>query len=324
MREPNRHESGRLSEAPPLEPLGRRKGPARAQGSAAAGALYRGVAIGLGDRARTRASRRRAGLGAGVLLASLAVASAVSPLGRPLRGMAGEALEALHLGQAEVLVRGNEYLAAADVVRAAGLAERVPFFRVDLGEASRRLESHPRLRSARATRRLDGKIVLRVEERRPVALLPLHRPVEVDGEGRLLPPLLDGAVADLPLVQGLAAPVHGRVRDADWGRAVAWMEALGAPSIRLLPRVSEIDVRDARATVLVLAPDGTRVLLPGERTDSRRLAALCIVLADLEEKRLAAETIDCRAARMVVVRPRAGPARERGRSNATPKTDRVS
>lgn len=308
---------GRLSEAPRLAPLGdRQKGAARAQGLQTGASLYRGAALWAPDPRRVRA-RRRAGVGLAVLVAGLAgFFLVVSPLGGAARSTLAVWAERVHLGEAAVAVRGNEFLSEADVRRAAGLGERASYFGADLDAARERLASHPRVRDAGASRRWDGKIVLEIEERMPVALLPRRRPVEVDAEGRLLPPLAEGAVADRPIVRGLRETAKGVLADPDWERALAWMEALAAPEIQLLGRLSEIDVGDDGMTRLVLSPRGTRVLLPAETTDRTRLAALRIVLADLKGKNLEAETIDCRAARMVVVRPFAS-----SKSSDTEKAD---
>ena len=307
-----------LSEAPRLAPLGdRRKGPARPRGLRTGDSLYRGEAIRMRDPRRTR-RRRRAGLVAAALAALLAgLAAALSPLGAAARRAFAGWAERAHFGEAMVLARGNEFLSETDVRRVAGLGERASFFGADLEAAREQLASHSRVRTAAVSRRWDGKIVLRVEERQPVALLPRRRPVEVDAEGRLLPPLAEGAVADRPIVRGLDEPSKGMLTDPAWARALAWMEALAAPEIQLLGRLSEIDVGEDGWTQLVLSPRGTRVLLPAEITDRTRLAALRIVLADLKGKNLEAETIDCRAARMVVVRPFGS-----SRPAATEKADR--
>ena len=306
----------RLSEAPRLAPLSdRRKGPARAEGLRTGTSLYRGAAIRTADPGRRRRRRRLAALliaGAG---AAFLVAAMVSSFGRPLRDRLAAWAEAAHVGQAQVVTHGNEFLSEADVRKAAGLEERVSYFGADLDAARTALGEHPRVRAAAVARRWDGKIVLRVEERKPVALLPHRRPVEVDAEGRILPALAEGALADRPIVRGLDAPRKGLLEDPDWVRALAWMQALAAPEIQLLSRLSEIDVGEDGVTRLVLSPHGTQVLLPAMTTDRTRLAALRVVLADLKGKNLEAETIDCRAARMVVVRPFAS-SRPRGTEKA--------
>jgi cell division protein FtsQ len=285
---------------------------------------YRGGAIRRGDRLRRRRERRRAALLA--LAASTLAAGwlAALPAGRPLCASLARAAAALHLGQAQVVVRGNEYLAVEECLAAAGLGERVPYFGADLGTARSKLAAHPRIQRARVARRLDGRVEVEIEERRPVALLASPRAVEVDAEGRLLPPLVAGSVADLPMVRGVGMPAAGRVQGARWARAVSWLRALEGRGVRLLPRISEIDVRDARSTLLVLVAAGTRVRLPAEPGEER-LSALSIVLADLEAKCVVAEEIECRTDRMVVVRPRAGPDASAGAARtARRNTEQVS
>jgi hypothetical protein len=265
----------------------------------APGRLYQGAGAAIThERAGTR--RRWIVLAAVGAVVLAGVGYALLPrLAAPL----GRTLAALPMWSAPVQVAGNEYLSTEEVRKAAGLGERAAFWSVDLDSVRARLVRRPRIRDARVTRRLDGAVRIEIDERLPIALLSLSRLTEVDRDGRALPALARGAVPELPVVCGLAAPKRGKVSAAHLGRALRWIEALGAPEVGLGGRVSEVDVTSGERTEVVLAPEGVRLLLPREPERRDALVALRVVLADLQAKGRTAETIDCRAEGVAVVRP---------------------
>jgi hypothetical protein len=266
--------------------------------------FYQGAA--LGGRYRKPLPRK---LAVGILTAAvLAVAAiaAISGVGEKLWRQVGVLAAGLHIGEAEVVVDGNRYLSDEEVLAAAGLEQHVSFFDVDLDSAAASLEASTRVKRVQLERRFNGKIRVRIEERIPVAVIGGRDISEVDREGLVLPPLVAGAVADVPVIRGLDAPRKGTVEDADFHRALDWLDALAEPGIGLSGRISEIDVQGSGETRIILDPDGTPVLLPANPGSLESLCALRVVLADLESRSIKAVRIDCRADGMVVVRPAPG------------------
>jgi cell division protein FtsQ len=204
-------------------------------------------------------------------------------------------------------VRGTHYLDAAAVTRIAGLAEGQDLFALDLTRARQRLLMHPRIARAEVTRRLPRGLSVRVEERVPVLLVRHGVPWEMDSCGVLLQPLASGVTADVPLLDGLEAgtlPAGAQLGGPRVERALAWVAALDGRELRLAGQVSELDVRDPRATSLLLM-DGTRVLAPAWPPEPRPLSALRVVLADLHQRGVAAREVDVRFDNQVIVRPAA-------------------
>lgn len=70
-----------------------------------------------------------------------------------------------------VAVLGNQRLSATAVAQASGVAPDSIATRLDTKQIARTLERHPLIGSARATVLPDGQLIVRVEERNPVALL---------------------------------------------------------------------------------------------------------------------------------------------------------
>ena len=206
----------------------------------------------------------------------------------------------------QVEVRGTTYLSESEVRALAGLDRPVDFLRADLARAERRLARAPRLESAHVGRELPRRIVIRVVERRPVCVVRAGRLLECDPWGVILPSLVSGVVADVPLVTGVRvrdARPGQRVEDPAFARALRHLAALGRPEIGLAHPVSGVDVSDPDRTVVTLGPDGIDVILPADPPGDRQLSALRVVLADLASRGLSASTIDLTGEDVIPVHP---------------------
>lgn len=168
-----------------------------------------------------------------------------------------------------------------------------------------RLLSSPWVREASLRRALPATIEVRITERVPMA-------VARSGDSLLL---IDeqGAIVDefgpryrsldLPIVEGLMER-DGKEAAADEARIALVSEALvSLRDARLLDRVSQLDVHDARNVAVMLMHDATRLLLGRERFGERVQAYL-----DMKDRlsRMVAqvESVDLRFENRVYVRPR--------------------
>ncbi len=203
-------------------------------------------------------------------------------------------------------VKGAVYLSEAEVRAAAGLKKPIDFLRVDLSRAKKKLEKSPRVQSATIERTWPRGVLIRVEERAPAALVRAGRMLETDRDGRILPAVASGVLADAPVVSGVTvkdAKAGAKITDPRFARALRHLAALARPEVGLQQPVSQVDVADARTTVVTLAPDGIDVLLPAEPAALRTLSALRVVLADLSSRGLSASRVDLRGDQVVAVRP---------------------
>lgn len=99
-----------------------------------------------------------------------------------------------------VRVEGTRYLTEEEVREVAAVPADANLWD-DVEPVAARVRAHPLVRDVRVSRRLPGTLVVRVEERQPVALVPTPTLEPVDRDGRLLP--LDPAVhrLDLPVIR---------------------------------------------------------------------------------------------------------------------------
>jgi cell division protein FtsQ len=170
------------------------------------------------------------------------------------------------------------------------------------------LRAHPVVRDATVERVFPTGLRIRVEERRPVALVESGTLRPATDRGEVLPVDPAHARVDLPLVR-VDARADAAVADAQ--RLTLLREAghLARMDPALVSRVSEIRSAGAHDVLLVLGQPSVELLLPPAATPER-LRQLRAVLEDLEQRAAAAGgtqpgrpvRVDVRFADQVVVR----------------------
>ncbi|HSG07863.1 MAG TPA: FtsQ-type POTRA domain-containing protein [Longimicrobiales bacterium] len=167
-----------------------------------------------------------------------------------------------------------------------------------------RLAPHPMVKAARVRRRMPGTLLVSVEERRPVALVPTPTLEPVDEEGRRLP--LDPAERrlDLPVIQTNLTPARGaRLLPARDRMLAGEVARLMEADTAFLQLVSEVSLRDRETLVVRWSEPRVEFLLtPG--VPAQRLREGLTVLADAfgRDSEHPPTVIDLRFADQVVVR----------------------
>jgi len=163
------------------------------------------------------------------------------------------------------------------------------------------LMRHPLVASAHVRRRLPGTLVLEIEERVPVALVPTPTLEPVDRDGRILP--LDPALLglDLPLLETDGAVSSTDVRAFLAGQA----ERLGRIAPDFVARTSDLS-RDPQGDLIARWGEPRVTFRMPAAVTARRIDEAGIVLADAAARfgpplQL---TVDLRFADQVVVRAR--------------------
>ena len=106
--------------------------------------------------------------------------------------------------QSEIDVEAKGRLDAQTIISWAGLTPGMSVWEAGEAAAEARLLAHPRIRAASVERRFPGQVIVRVEERTPVAVLFADHPLLVARDGVAFPPLAGEETGDLPYVTGLA------------------------------------------------------------------------------------------------------------------------
>ncbi len=225
----------------------------------------------------------------------------------------GQSAEQFLLSEIEII--GNEVLTEGEVVELSGLTTGTNLLSIRIASVERAVESSPRVERARTLRLLPDRIIVRIEERKPAALVATAAFgfVEVTDDGLVLPPVERTALADLPLIVGAADSVEfgGVAASGDIEYVLELLRTARAIEPALWMEISEIRIAPGSGLVIYTAADGAEIRVGSGALDSRDLKRLWMVLTDLKSRGDVVESIDFRYKDQAVVRLRAGGARGR-------------
>jgi len=172
---------------------------------------------------------------------------------------------------------------------------------VPLETYAARFDGHPRIARADFKRILPDRVVCKVEEREPVALVYTNKFVEVDRAGMIMTADRLTDMLDLPIITGLEEAEEGRMCTDPRLR-----EALGALSIckryggGFAEDISELRI-EASGLNIVSLRDGV-VLKVGGRDYETRLKRFFLMQGTIESKKTSTKVIDLRFDDQVVLR----------------------
>lgn len=184
-------------------------------------------------------------------------------------------------------IKGLSRLARDEVLRQAGLALGRNIFAVPPSEAEIKLAEHPWIVSAAVQRRLPGRYLIEVRERKAVALLVMGDILLVARDGTVFKKLSDGDPYDLPLITGLDQEPYTADRALRVSAILSAVALLGqyteAGLLRSEP-ISEIHMETDQSISLYIGEDATHVRL-GAPPYQVKLHKLRQVLATLQKKK---------------------------------------
>jgi cell division protein FtsQ len=145
-------------------------------------------------------------------------------------------------------IEGHRRLDRREVLKWAGVAEGRSVWDATPGAVRVRLLSHPWIQQVQVQREFPNRLMITVQERRPVAIVLLDGLRYVDRHGRVLGPLRNDDSRDFPIISGLDGAEIADFTGIGMHRALQllrWCERLNS-----LDTVSEIHV-DRRRGVTV-------------------------------------------------------------------------
>lgn len=166
----------------------------------------------------------------------------------------------------EFEVQGNLRVSDAQVIEASGVEAGAPLLGVQREQARQRIEALPWVARAEVQAILPSRLVIRVEEHQPVAMVADGDLWLVDRDGLIFKPVEAGSVHDLPLITGIPMSAL-RPGAVDKAGEMAVQRGLLNTALGMLQRVatsplsgrmslSEIHWDPVQGITLVSAADG--------------------------------------------------------------------
>jgi len=206
----------------------------------------------------------------------------------------------------KVDVRGNAVLTEEEVVALAGLELGDNLLAIDLSAVEDALAASPRVRRAQVSRLLPGRLLIRLAEKLPAALVETAegRLVEVSDDLTVLPAVSRTPFVDLPVVTGTGVSVdaEGLSESTELDRALRVLRSARCVSPWLWMEISEVRIAPGSGLILYTVADGAEIRVGSGALDDDGLRRLSLVLADLRTRGVRAESIDLRFRDQAVVR----------------------
>lgn len=205
---------------------------------------------------------------------------------------------------AEVRVEGARYLGEAEAVEVMGMVGEVSMFD-DMEPYRERLRAHSLVREVTLRRRPFRTVMVEVEEREPVALLPTPTLVPVDAEGRILPLDPAGDRLDLPVLRasGWEDPAELEREDLPVpGRVTRELDRLARMDPDFAAAVSEVGWADGDVLMVRMSSPPVVFQLPVPLADERLREGMLALADAVAEGRGEPRAVDLRYEDQVVVR----------------------
>jgi len=209
----------------------------------------------------------------------------------------------------ELVVQRRGHVTEEAIRRATGLTPGMSIWDVDAQAIQARVEQLPWVRTARVRRELPDRVVIRVREYRPLAIVRVEdadRPLYyVAADGRIFAPVDGNDGRDLPYVSGLAKAdlERGNGRGAEAVREA--LDALSAASVHtaVLGVVSEVHVDAATGVTIMPARPAVPIHL-GHGQYAAKLARAAQVMPRWADRGSEVQSVRCEYEDQVIVRLR--------------------
>ena len=173
--------------------------------------------------------------------------------------------ETFHIRRTEI--QGADLLSEKEVLRLGGVEPRSFIWEVDLRKAEDEIAGHPFVETVRVERVLPDVLRIRLEEKRPLALLNFGGQLFcVDGEGMVLPSQ-PGKLYDLPVLSGAfqgAVTVGRSVRGEVVREGLNFLVRVLEDRPTLYGQISEVVVRESEGLIVYTSRAGVPVWIGRE------------------------------------------------------------
>lgn len=204
----------------------------------------------------------------------------------------------------QIRVQGGSHLSKAQVVALSDIKTGLNTFSLDLDLIGRKVEEDPWVRQASVQRIFPRLIDIRIEERRPVAIINLGYLYYLDDRGEVFKVLEASDSLDFPVVTGFEyQKIEQRDRQSaqDLKKIVHLLDDLRQRNIFGLDQVSEVQREKNGSFALYTETGGVKVRL-GRESFEKKLNRLERIYAELKPRLSILDYIDLNVDEKVIVR----------------------
>ncbi len=197
----------------------------------------------------------------------------------------------------EIVFIGNHHLKNEELTAICRIRKNGELFGVSGRDIYRGLEQSPWIRDAVVRKELSGRVLIKVTEREPVALLDLDDKLFlIDKEGVVLEQMKEGAILLLPVIKGIDPLKDGET----YAEAVRFVTVLHDKGVVSYQGAAEITGRRPEDITLRIDKMDIKV---GMGDFEKKLERLAFVRDEIQKRNINVEYIDLRFANKIIVKP---------------------
>lgn len=204
----------------------------------------------------------------------------------------------------EVEVKGCCKIPEKTVLSLAAIEGMPNLFTLSLQEIARRVEAHPWIDHVRVRKIFPDRVLIHIEERRPMAILQLDEPFYIDSKGVIFSRVGDRDEYNFPFLTGLSRQTF----DKDPAganhmvmKALELIRIADQEKISPLKGISEIRMEKTFGLQCFTQTEGVEVRMGWDHF-REKLRRLSLVWSDLEKRGISAGSIDCSDLKRTVVK----------------------
>ncbi len=213
-------------------------------------------------------------------------------------------LEDPHFRVREIEVEGSRKI-PKEALLALMVIEGMPnLFSVRLKEVIKRLETHPWIEQVRVGKVFPNKILIQIEEKKPIAIIQLEELYYIDTQGEIFSPVGEGDEYNYPYLTGLSRRVLEKEPTEAKRLISKALEILRIARQEKLPplkEISEIHMEKTFGIHCFTKTEGVEVKM-GWEDFGEKLRRLSLIWADLRKRGFSAVSIDCTDLKRMVVK----------------------
>ncbi len=204
----------------------------------------------------------------------------------------------------EVEVEGGRKISRETLLSLTVIEGMPNLFSVRLKEVVKRLESHPWIEQVKVRKVFPNKILIQIEERKPMAIIQLGELYYIDTRGEIFSPLGERDEYNYPYLTGLTRqvlekdPVEAKRLIK---KALELLRIVCQEKSPPLEEISEIHMEKAFGIYCFTKAEGVEVKM-GWEDFGEKLKRMSLIWSDLRKRGWSAVSIDCSDLKRIVVK----------------------
>ena len=204
----------------------------------------------------------------------------------------------------DIQVRGCGKIAKESLLSLASIEGMPNLFTVRVKDIGKRLESHPWIEGVGVRKIFPNRLMIEVQERKPIAIIQLEDLYYIDAKGVIFARVENGDRYNYPIMTGLNREALDREPEETKQSITKAMELLlmaEKERVDPLEDISEIHLEKIFGIQCFTKAGGVRVDM-GWDDFGEKLKRVSMVWADLQKRKISAVSIDCNDPNRVVVK----------------------